>query len=152
MGYKIEKKDLEGLSDDQQVAIMESLVLAVVADHKATPAETGQFDVQVNAVPWAMEPPKVIEHFKEVRTRILGHKTPAEAVSLVNQIAERLPDPILREKLFHAMGSIMAADNQMAMDEKNVLAVYMKAFGITVDQLEAIKTDIKSRPPVQPTA
>jgi hypothetical protein len=147
MGYQIEKKDIEALSDDQQVAIMESLVLAVAADHKTSPAETKQFDVEVNAVPWNMEPPKVIEHLLEVRTRILAETRSEAVVSLINQIAERLPDPVLREKLFHAMGSIMAMDGQMTMDEKNLLAVYMKAFGLTGVQIDAIKTDIKSHAP-----
>ena len=43
------------------------------------------------------------------------------------------------------MASIMASDLQMTLEEKNVLAVYAKAFGLTVDQVEAIKTDIKGR-------
>ncbi|MCE9575362.1 MAG: hypothetical protein K8W52_19580 [Deltaproteobacteria bacterium] len=145
MGYEIKKQDLDGLSADQQVAIMESLVLAVVADHKTTPAETKQFEAEVNAVPWNLEPAKVMEQLLAVRTRIIAMKTPEEAASLINQVAERLPDPVLREKLFYAMGSIMASDLQMTLEEKNVLSVYVKAFGLTVDQVESIKTDIKSR-------
>jgi len=145
MGYEIKKQDLDGLSADQQVAIMESLVLAVVADHKTSPAETKQFEAEVNAVPWNLEPATVMADLLDVRTRILAMKTSEEAVSLINQIAERLPDPVLREKLFYAMGSIMASDLQMTLDEKNVLSVYVKAFGLTVDQVESIKTDIMAR-------
>lgn len=145
MGYQIKKQDLAGLSADQQVAIMESLVLAVVADHATSPQETRQFETQINAVPWTLEPAKVMEQLRDVRTRILAMKSASEAVSLINQIAERLPDPALREKLFYAMASIMASDLQMTLDEKNVLAVYAKAFGLTGDQIEAIKTDIKGR-------
>lgn len=151
MGYTIEKQDVEGLSDDQQVAILESLVLALAADRKTSPAETGELEAQLNAVPWTMQPPQVIEHLLEVRTRVLA-LPPAEAAALIDRIAERLPAPALREKLFHAMASIMAADHQMSVDERAVLARYTKAFGLTVEQIEAIKADVKSRSPAPPSA
>lgn len=144
MAYEITTKELEGLSEDQQVAIMESLIMAVIADHKATPAETKKLDDEVNAVPWTLAPAKVMERLLDARTRIVGFKTPAEAVSLVQQIAERLPDPVLREKLFHAMASIMEVDGGLNADAKNLLGVYVHAFALTGVQIEAIKADIKA--------
>jgi len=144
MAYEITTKELEGLSEDQQVAIMESLIMAVIADHKATPTETKKLDDEVNAVPWTLTPAKVMEHLLDARTRIVGFKTPAEAVSLIQQIAERLPDPVLREKLFHAMASIMEVDGGLNADAKNLLGVYVHAFGLTGVQIDAIKADIKA--------
>ena len=144
MGYAITTQDLEGLSEDQQVAIMESLVLSVAADHRSSKAETTQFEAAINAIPWKLEPAKVMSHLNEVRDRVLAQHDPAAASSLVNQIAERLPFPELREKLFHAMASIMAVEGTPNADDKTLLFAYVKAFGMTGPQVDAIKADIKS--------
>jgi len=142
MAYEMTAKDLVDLSEDQQVAIMESLVLAIVADHKTNPAETTRFDAELSAIPWKLEPPKVIEHILEIRDRVLAMKDTQEPIALIRRIAERLPDPSVREKVFRAMGSIMSADGTPNLDEKNMLITYARAFGLDGHQIEAIKADL----------
>jgi uncharacterized tellurite resistance protein B-like protein len=144
MSYAITSEDLQGLSEDQQVAIMESLILAVAADHRTSKTEVTQFEAAINAIPWKLDPAKVMSDLTDVRTRVLALDA-AGASSLINQIAERLPFPELREKLFHAMASVMAVDGLLNNDDKMMLLGYVKAFGITNGQVDAIKADIKAR-------
>jgi len=141
MAYEITADEIEGLSEDQQVAIMESLLLAVTADHQATAAETKKLDAAINAIPWRMAPAKVMEHLLAARTRIVGG---VEVGALIQQIAQRLPAPAVREKLFHAMASIMEVDGGLNAQAKNLLGVYVHAFALTGGQIDAIKADIKA--------
>lgn len=142
MGYAITGKDLEGLSEDQQAAIMESLLLAVAADRKATADEAKLFEDELNAIPWTLAPDKVMKMVMAARDRVFARKTPAEATSLVQQIGERLTDPSLRTKVYHAVATIMLTDHDITDREQQIMKAYGAAFGLDRGDIEAIEADL----------
>ena len=61
---------------------------------------------------------------------------------MIGGIAMLLPSIELRQKVLHAMCSIMAASD-LNLGEKTIVHAFATAFGIPLERLEAIKASIK---------
>ncbi len=142
MGFAFTTDDLAPLSVDQKAAIMEALVVAVMADRQVVPAETARFDLEVEAIPWGLERATLIAQLTAARARVLGLANEAATLALIRDSGTRLLDPSLREKVFRAMGAIMFADQALGRGEINVLGKYATAFAIPHDRLDVIKADL----------
>jgi hypothetical protein len=142
MSFSLTKQDLDSLTDDQKTAIIESLLVAVVADRKTPRSETDKFDAVVEAIPWGLDRERLIANMTAARGRILALKDQDAAIALIKSIGVRLPEIGVREKVFRAMGAIMFSDGELSKGEINVLGKYATAFDLAHDRLEAIKADI----------
>lgn len=146
MSFAFTKDDLAGLCEDEKVAIMESLVVAVVTDGKMPASETAKFDSEVEAIDWGMEQSQLIALMTGARARVLALKTRDDGIAFIHSVRDRLSNATLREKVFRSMGAIMFADDDMAKSERNVLAGYATAFGLTHERFKVIQADIVSAP------
>jgi uncharacterized tellurite resistance protein B-like protein len=142
MTFEFTADDLAHLTDDQKFAIMESLVIAVIADGQAPKVETDQFDLQVQGIPWGYDLPTVIQHMMTARATVMARAAAKEGIRHIEEIGIRLPGDTVREKLFRAVGAIMVADGQVNTPEMNVLGVFAGVFGIPKDRLDVIKADV----------
>jgi uncharacterized tellurite resistance protein B-like protein len=141
LGFTVE--EMAALDDDQRTAIMESLMVAVFADGQTPRAETTAFDAAVAAIPWGLDRARLIEALSAIRLRILAFRDQEEAIALIASVGRRLPDPELREKVFHAMGVIMFADDRLDRGEINVLGKYATAFGLSRERLDLLRNAIE---------
>lgn len=137
---KLEPADLEAMDDGAKVAVLEALVAGVLADGKVTPQEVLHFDKVVGSLPWGMDRPVMEALIKGTQQRVAGMKTPPEVLDFVVGMAARIPTPALREKVIYTMCSVMVADGDVNKLERNVIGVFVLAFGITTERLAAIKS------------
>ena len=143
MGFELTQEDVKALTDDQKVAIMESLLIAVLADGRAEKQEVVQFDQEVERVPWGIERSALAGQMEAARGRILQLKGAAVVLPFIGSVASRLPTEELREKVFRAMCAIMATSD-LNPGEKNVMFTFATAFRIPLPRLDAIKADVSA--------
>jgi uncharacterized tellurite resistance protein B-like protein len=139
---KLEAADLLAMDDGQKAAVLEALVTGVLADGRVTPAEVRRFDEIVMPLPWGMEEPVLKALVKGTQERVLALKTPQQIHDFVANLAARLTQPDLRDKVVYTMASVMGADGDVNQLEKNVVGLFVVSFGITTDRFEAIKSAV----------
>ncbi len=143
MSFAFTADDIAPLSAEQKSAIVESLVIAVLADGTAPKEETAVFDKQIDAIPWGMENDEVKRHLEAARRRFLELSNPEAADAMVTSIAGRLPTPELREKVLHAVANILYATKKMNRPGAVIFGALSTAFAIPQDRLDAIKHSVK---------
>ncbi len=136
---KLEGSDLATLNDAQRLAVLEALVVGVVADGKVTPDEVQRFDEIVLALPWGLDRAVLGAMVKGAHERIRGMRSPAQVQDYVASLANRLPGADLRDKVVYTMATLMWADGEVHPAEKGVLGLLVIAFGITSERAAAIK-------------
>jgi uncharacterized tellurite resistance protein B-like protein len=139
---KLEAADLLAMDDGQKVAVLEALVTGVLADGKVTPNEIRRFDEVVLALPWGMDEPVLTALVKGTQQRVLALKSATDVQDFVANLAARLPSPELRDKVVFTMATVMAADNEVNQLERNVIGLFVLAFGITSERSAAIKAAV----------
>ncbi len=127
------------MDDAQRVALLEMIVTGVVADGKVTPDEVRRFNEVVLELPWGMARPVLDAIVKGTQERVAALQTPEAISDFVIGLATRVTSPKLRDQLVFTMMSVMSADGEVDQREKNVLGMFVLAFGITSDRLTAIK-------------
>lgn len=137
---KLEPADLKAMDDGMKVAVLEALVTGVLADGKVTPEEVLHFDRVIGELPWGMERPVIEALVRGTQQRVSAMKTPPEMLDFIVGMAARIPTPALREKIIYTMCSVMIADGDVNTLERNVIGVFVLAFGITTERLAAIKS------------
>lgn len=150
---KLEAADLMAMDDSQKSAVLEALVAGVLADGKVTPDEVRRFDEVVLPLPWGMEPAVLDALVKGTQKRVAGLKSAADIQDFVASLAARLQGQPLREKVVFTMATVMAADNEVNQLERNVIGLFVLAFGISSERTRAIKeavTGKASPPPANP--
>lgn len=145
MSFAFTTDDLATLGPEQKSAIIEALVIAVLADGRAPAEETAQFDREVGAIPWGMEDPEVRRHLEAARRRLLELSDVEAANALVLSIAERLPTPALREKTLHAVANILYATKKMNRPGAVAFGAFASAFQTPQERLDAIKASVKGK-------
>ncbi|MEO8700939.1 MAG: TerB family tellurite resistance protein [Kofleriaceae bacterium] len=146
--------DFAALDDNQRLAVLETMIVGMVADDKVTPAEVRRFDEIVLGLPWGVEHDVLVSMIKGAKDRVLAVKTPAQINDFVLGLAARLPDPKLRDKVIFTMATLMFSDGDIAKVEQNVLGLFVVAFGITSDRVGAIREALRlpaATPPPPPT-
>lgn len=139
---KLEAADLQAMNEGEKAAVLEALVAGVFADGKATPDEIQRFDEIVMAVPWGMDDGVLKALVHGTQQRVLALKTAGDVQDFVANLAARLPSPALRDKVVFTMATVMAADDEVNQLERNVLGLFVLAFGITTERTAAIKSAV----------
>lgn len=143
MGYEITGADTAGLDESGKVAIMESLILAVMAKGERPPEEIANFDKEAERIPWGLSNDELSTHMHAARDRIKGLEGDEAVAAFIATIAERVTAPSLREKVWRAAAYIAAASG-LEIQEKNYLILLANAFEMTVEQIRALKADVKA--------
>lgn len=136
---KLEGSDLAVLDDAQRLAVLEALVVGVVADGKVTPDEVRRFDEIVLALPWGLDRAVLAAMVRGAHERIRAMRSPAQVQDYVASLAHRLPGADLRDKVVYTMATLMWADGEVHPAEKGVLGLLVIAFGITSERAATIK-------------
>ena len=131
--------DFDHMDDAQRLAVLEAMVVGLIADDRVTPPEVRRFDEIVLALPWGVERAVLTAMITGARNRLGALKTPAEIHGYVEQLATRLPSQDLREKVIFTMATIMFSDGEQVHAEKKVLGLFVVAFGITRERAAAIR-------------
>lgn len=142
MAFVLTDEDMGELDRDQKVAVMESLIMAVLAGGRLPEPEVVRFDAEVDRLGWGMEEAERSEELKRARHRVRQLSDDTATRSFIDAIAERLPARTIREKLFRAMGAIMGAESKLNQNERNVLMAVAVSFQLEVERLAEIKADI----------
>lgn len=132
------REDIGSLTPDQQDAVLEALVVAVVADANVGSDEVARFDKEIGSIPWAQPKEAIIARAQAAQARVMALETDAERLALLKSIAARLPAAPIAEKTVATMARVMAEGKIVNPTEKNVLAAFALAFGIGADRLEAL--------------
>lgn len=148
MEFALDSSDLDRLDDSQKDALMEALMFALFADSRIEAAEVQQFERLGETIPWGIPREALISRMHSARDAVieLANKGDAEAITArIEQVTGKLGD--LGVKVFHAMASIMVADDALTGDEKNVMVVFASRFGLIEDNIAAIRADLEGRDP-----
>ncbi len=135
----LDESDFAAMDDAQRLAVLEAMVVGMIADGKVTAAEERRFDEIVLGLPWGVERGVLVAMIAGARERLGSLKTPAEVHAYVETLATRLPSQPLREKVVFTMATIMFSDGEQVQAEKNVLGLFVVAFGITRERAAAIR-------------
>ncbi len=138
MAMQLAAADFENMDDAQRLAVLEAMVVGLIADNQVTPPEVRRFDEIVMALPWGVERAVLSAMISGARNRLAALKRD-EIDSYVKQLAERLPSQELREKVIYTMATLMFSDGEQVQAEKNVLGLFVIAFGITTERAAAIR-------------
>lgn len=135
----LEATDFDAMDDAERVAVLEAMVVGLIADNRITPPEVRRFDEIVLALPWGVEREVLAAMIAGAHDRLAALKTRDEIHAYVEALAKRLPSQTLREKVVFTMATLMFADGEQVQAEKNVLGLFVISFGITRERAAAIK-------------
>lgn len=135
----LDASDFDAMDDAQRVAVLEAMVVGMIADSKITPAEVRRFDEIVLALPWGVDRDVLAAMIAGAHDRLAALKTRDEIHAYVEELAKRLPSQGLREKVVFTMATLMFSDGDQVQAEKNVLGLFVVAFGITRERATAIR-------------
>ena len=137
-------EELQSLTSEQQDAILEALVVAVVTDGKVGQDEVASFDREVGRIPWPQPREAVVAKAQAAQARVFAISDPAERTALVKSISARLPPGPIAEKTFAMMAVVMSGGKHWATAEKQTLAVFATAFGISGERLAVIRASLEA--------
>ena len=142
-------EELQPLTEDQNLAILEALFLTVIVDGKIEPREVKAFAVQALSFPWNWGPSSaaLATTLEALSARLgeihLGEPGPEEpsartreragSITMLLHLRElgtRIPTVALREKTFAGMFALMISDGELADAEKTAAFGFAKVFGI----------------------
>ena len=135
----LDATDISALDDTQRVAVLEAMLAGMIADDRITGSESRRFDEIVLALPWGVDRAVLDAMIAGAKHRLLGLRTQAEIQDHVAALAARIPSPELRDKVVFTMATLMLADGELAQIEKNVLGLFVVAFGITRERAAVIR-------------
>jgi uncharacterized tellurite resistance protein B-like protein len=123
--------ELAGLTDDQNMAILESLFLTVIVDGKVEPNEVKAFAASALTYPWSWgTSADTIKAKLDTLAGNLKAISPDGMKDHLRAIGERIPTPVLREKTFAGMFALMIADGKLDDKEKTAAIGFANVFGL----------------------
>jgi hypothetical protein len=123
--------ELKPLSDDQNMAILESLFLTVIVDGKVEPNEVKAFAVSALTYPWNWgSSADVIKSKLDTLAASLKAINRENMKDHLKAIGTRIPTPELREKTFAGMFALMIADGRLDDKEKTAAIGFASVFGL----------------------
>jgi len=143
MKFVLNQEDVKSLSEDQQSAIFDALVAAAWADGNVSQAEMARFEAEVVKVPWGKDEQTLIKMVHASRDRVGQLKDKDGVLAFIKNIADRVPSQTVREKILYMMGVIMFSDRQLSDAEKNVVAAFAQAFGISKERFDLIGAEVR---------
>jgi len=146
--------DFAAMDETQRLAVLETMVLGLIADQKVTPPEIRRFDEIVFALPWGVDRETLTAMIKGARDRVVKVNTPAEVQDYLASVAQRIPTQAMREKAVFTMATLCLSDGEMSQKEIQTIGVFVIAFGITSDRAAAIREALHIKPaaPAAPAA
>jgi hypothetical protein len=148
---QLSPSDFSAMDDSQRLAVLEAMIVGMIADNKVTPAEVRRFDEIVLGLPWGVDREVLVSMIKGARDRVTSLKAGPEIQDYLVGVANRLPTPELRDKVIFTMATLMLSDGDIDKAEQNVLGLFIVAFGLTSDRVAAIKTALFGPQPAAPT-
>jgi uncharacterized tellurite resistance protein B-like protein len=122
-------EELKPLTDDQNLAILESLFLTVIVDGKVEPNEVKAFAVSALTYPWNWgQTPEVIKDKLDTLATRLKTITRENMKEHLKSLGTRIPTPELREKTFAGMFALMIADGKLDEKEKSAAIGFASVF------------------------
>lgn len=134
--------DFAALDDAQRLAVLETMIVGLIADNKIVPSEIRRFDEIVLNLPWGVDRDVLVGMIRGAKERLTALKTAPEVHDYVVKLAARLPSPELRDKVIFTMATLMYSDGEIDQMEKNTLGLFVVAFNITSERIAAIKAAI----------
>ncbi|MBX3162405.1 MAG: hypothetical protein KF773_40950 [Deltaproteobacteria bacterium] len=123
--------ELAPLTDDQNLAILESLFLTVIVDGKVDPNEVKAFAVSALTYPWNWgQSTEVVKTKLDAIGGSLGGVTRETMKAHLQGLGARIPTPVLREKTFAGMFALMIADGKLDEKEKTAAIAFAQVFEI----------------------
>src|SRR5688500_18285709 len=135
---KLDAADFSALEDPERLAILEALVVGVIADGQINATESRHFDELVLGLPWGFDREVLRVMIQGAHERLAGLTTPVEIHDYLVKLAHRLTSESLREKVIFTMAQLMYSDGDFNRAEKNVVGAFAVAFGIPSDRVAAI--------------
>ena len=135
----LDASDFDAMDDAQRLAVLEAMVVGMVADNRVTPAEVRRFDEIVLGLPWGVEREVLTAMIAGAHDRLAALATRDAVHDYVRTLATRLPSQELREKVVFTMATLMFSDGEQVQAEKNVLGLFVVEFGISSERAAAIK-------------
>jgi uncharacterized tellurite resistance protein B-like protein len=144
----ISDKTLEGLSEDQNQAVVDALLTAIFADGEVSAEERAQFEKEVTKLPWAWgnDAEKMAKAVAAAEEKLVAATQGGQqdTIAHIKGIGDRLPTPELKEKVFRMMAAIVYADSKQANElERNVLGAFTHAFGMPPERAVAIAKEVR---------
>jgi uncharacterized tellurite resistance protein B-like protein len=125
-------EELAPLTDDQNMAILESLFLTVIVDGKVEPNEVKAFAASALTYPWNWgQSGDVIKSKLDALAARLKAITRANMKDHLKEIGTRIPTLELREKTFAGMFALMIADGRLDEKEKTAAIGFASVFGMS---------------------
>ena len=135
--------ELAPLTDDQNMAILESLFLTVIVDGKVEPNEVKAFAMSVLSYPWNWgQTPEVLKAKIDVIATRLKGTTRATMATYLKGIGPRIPTQVLREKTFAGMFALMIADGKLDDKEKTAALGFAQVFDIPEQRAIELITNV----------
>jgi hypothetical protein len=123
--------ELAPLTEDQNLAILESLFLTVIVDGKVEQNEVVAFAMSALTYPWNWgQTPDVLKAKIDVIATKLRGTTRENMTAYLKGIGPRIPSLPLREKTFAGMFALMIADGQLDDTEKAAAVGFAAVFDI----------------------
>lgn len=135
--------ELAPLTEDQNLAILESLFLTVIVDGKVDPNEVKAFAVSVLTYPWNWgQTPDVLKAKIDVIATKLRGTTRATMTAYLKGIGPRIPTQALREKTFAGMFALMIADGRLDDKEKAAALGFAQVFDLSQERAVELITTV----------
>lgn len=139
----ISPEEIQSLTPEQQDAILEAMVIAVVAHGKSGKDEVARVKGHLAKVPWAQPKEEILKKAEAAQLRILALANDDERRAMLTSISARLPPGPIAEKTLGMMALIMTTVGPVSIVEETTLTAFAQAFGIT----QARQADIAAAPP-----
>ena len=114
----------------QREALLDALVFAMMADSTIAPEEERALAQALEESGWesAQSVEAFVEGSKMRVSAAMGTKESAQ--SYIEDISARLESAPLREHAYACAARIICADGEVADEERGLMSLYMKAFGL----------------------
>lgn len=125
-------EELAPLTEDQSLAILESLFLTVIVDGKVEASEVKAFAVSALTYPWSWGP--TAEALRPKLDALGGRIGAIDRTNMkehLKGIGARIPTEALREKTFAGMFALMISDGKLDEKEKTAAIGFANVFGLS---------------------
>jgi len=138
MQLALTAQDLAALDTTQKDAVLAALFTALIADGAPTAEERQVFDAAIAKLPWGYSPDELAVKTKAIQSRIQTSDREGKLAFLA-EVAASVPAPELRERLIVSMLAIVSADRSVSHGEKASVSAFIRVFGFTDAQIEALR-------------
>ncbi len=137
------KDELQTLTPEQQDAILEALVIAVVADGTIGQDEAARFEGELGKVPWTQPKEEMAKKAQAAQARVVALANDEERHAMLKAVAARLPPGPIAEKTLGMMALVMAPDKTVNGAGGKALAAFATELGVTTERLAAITSGVR---------